>query len=128
MKTATIVAVCLVCGCALDWTGRGDGEEEDSSTDVGPEADDDSDDAADHEEEADHESADEEQGDTVETDGPTEEEASEVHEPICFDTCNDGFHPARLGRCDDGGSGSDSSECDYGTDCTDCGPRPAEAP
>ena len=28
------------------------------------------------------------------------------------------------GDCDDGGPGSDYDICDYGTDCSDCGPRP----
>jgi hypothetical protein len=28
-------------------------------------------------------------------------------------------------HCDDGGDGSEFSTCPYGTDCTDCGPRPA---
>ena len=38
---------------------------------------------------------------------------------ICFDTCQ--F--ANDGVCDDGGSGSAFFECDFGTDCSDCGPR-----
>ncbi len=27
------------------------------------------------------------------------------------------------GECDDGGPGSDTSVCELGTDCSDCGPR-----
>jgi hypothetical protein len=38
---------------------------------------------------------------------------------ICTDTCE----WADDGECDDGGEGSVYDECDYGTDCTDCGPR-----
>ena len=56
--------------------------------------------------------------------------------PMCVDSpsCDydDNFPGAgTLGRllndgdCDDGGPGSDYDECDYGTDCSDCGPRPA---
>ena len=29
--------------------------------------------------------------------------------------------------CNDGGSGSEYSDCEYGSDCTDCGPRPLAA-
>ncbi len=39
----------------------------------------------------------------------------------CSDTCVE----ATDGLCDDGGADSDFSGCDYGTDCTDCGERPA---
>jgi len=39
---------------------------------------------------------------------------------LCTNTCT---YDAD-GDCDDGGPGSDFSLCDYGTDCTDCGPRP----
>jgi hypothetical protein len=41
-------------------------------------------------------------------------------EDLCTDTCTYDDD----GDCDDGGPGSDFSLCDYGTDCTDCGPRP----
>ena len=45
----------------------------------------------------------------------------------CYNTC----HPANTemnlqtqdGLCDDGGPGSEWSDCLYGTDCADCGPR-----
>jgi hypothetical protein len=43
---------------------------------------------------------------------------------ICQDTC---IHSSDS-MCDDGGSGSMFTACDYGTDCTDCGPRPAVPP
>ncbi|MEM6958474.1 MAG: hypothetical protein AAF645_22520 [Myxococcota bacterium] len=42
---------------------------------------------------------------------------------ICLESCD--FSDD--GDCDDGGPDSDFSLCDYGTDCTDCGPR-AELP
>lgn len=54
---------------------------------------------------------------------------------ICLDACGgytfDGegtmveilYHNDQ--HCDDGGDGSEFSTCPYGTDCTDCGPRPA---
>ena len=32
------------------------------------------------------------------------------------------------GMCDDGGTGSDYPFCEYGTDCTDCGPRASPSP
>ena len=40
-------------------------------------------------------------------------------------TCSDDSSCEYLndGDCDDGGPGSDYSECEYGTDCSDCGPR-----
>ena len=44
---------------------------------------------------------------------------------ICEDTCdwnNDAY-------CDDGGPGSEYDWCDFGSDCTDCGPRgPSPSP
>ena len=43
---------------------------------------------------------------------------------FCLEACtfsNDG-------ECDDGGAGSISISCVLGTDCNDCGPRPAPAP
>ncbi len=46
--------------------------------------------------------------------GPTEP-------TVCSDTCR----WAGDGECDDGGPGADYSVCPYGSDCTDCGPRPA---
>jgi len=39
----------------------------------------------------------------------------------CTDTCRD----ANDGFCDDGGEGADFGLCEYGTDCGDCGERPA---
>lgn len=41
---------------------------------------------------------------------------------ICSDTCE----YAGDGACDDGGPDSEFDECDYGTDCTDCGSRPVQ--
>ncbi|MEC8381791.1 MAG: MopE-related protein, partial [Myxococcota bacterium] len=38
---------------------------------------------------------------------------------VCLDTCQ----YANDGDCDDGGTNSDYSYCDLGTDCGDCGPR-----
>jgi hypothetical protein len=46
---------------------------------------------------------------------------SEPSAPLCADSC----YSAADGRCDDGGSGASRYICNYGTDCTDCGPRPA---
>ena len=39
--------------------------------------------------------------------------------PPCAETCN----YASDGGCDDGGPGAEFTDCDRGTDCTDCGPR-----
>ncbi len=47
--------------------------------------------------------------------------ASFCDEALCDDTCE--F--AMDGECDDGGPGSMFDVCDLGTDCSDCGPRPA---
>jgi hypothetical protein len=38
---------------------------------------------------------------------------------LCSETCADSADDF----CDDGGEDSDTAICDYGTDCTDCGPR-----
>jgi len=47
---------------------------------------------------------------------------------ICSDACvgagSFSSQYASNGACNDGGSGSEFSSCAYGTDCTDCGPRP----
>ena len=37
--------------------------------------------------------------------------------------CDDSCTFAMDGECDDGGPDSDTSVCDLGTDCSDCGPR-----
>ena len=45
---------------------------------------------------------------------------------LCTDTCGPEGKPggwAGDGACDDGGEGSEFDVCDFGTDCTDCGPR-----
>ena len=51
---------------------------------------------------------------------------------LCTDSCGPEGKPggwAGDGACDDGGEGSEFSVCDFGTDCTDCGPRdPGDAP
>ena len=48
-------------------------------------------------------------------------------EPTCEVTaCTDTCPWAGDGECDDGGPGSDYSVCPYGTDCSDCGPRPTD--
>jgi hypothetical protein len=39
------------------------------------------------------------------------------------DSCNDSCRFAFDGECDDGGEGSITSLCSYGSDCGDCGPR-----
>ena len=39
---------------------------------------------------------------------------------LCTNTCN----VKQDGACDDGGPGSEYSQCAYGTDCEDCGARP----
>lgn len=54
-------------------------------------------------------------------DGPdaVEPDADADAPTLCRDTC--AF--AGGGTCDDGGEGSTSYLCDYGTDCEDCGPR-----
>ena len=45
--------------------------------------------------------------------------------PLCSETC---FY-ASDGDCDDGGPGSEyGTTCQYGTDCTDCGPRSPRSP
>jgi len=43
--------------------------------------------------------------------------------PLCVDVCS---YPAD-GFCDDGGPGSVFADCDFGSDCTDCGSR-AQSP
>ncbi|MGF1465163.1 MAG: hypothetical protein ACFCGT_03430 [Sandaracinaceae bacterium] len=39
--------------------------------------------------------------------------------------CRNGCAFRNDGDCDDGAAGSDFSLCAYGSDCDDCGPRPA---
>jgi len=45
--------------------------------------------------------------------------------PVDGDLCADTCRWAADGECDDGGPGSGYDLCEIGTDCTDCGPRPA---
>lgn len=48
---------------------------------------------------------------------------------LCEDfSCGKGGAYTRDGECDDGGYGSVSSVCDFGTDCADCGMRPKGTP
>jgi len=55
---------------------------------------------------------------------------------VCTNTCPNSPYPLSLfgpgvgrhGFCDDGGDGSGSSICDFGTDCNDCGPRVLPSP
>lgn len=42
----------------------------------------------------------------------------------CTGTCSDDSD----GVCDDGGPGAEYTLCEFGSDCTDCGPRTGEAP
>jgi hypothetical protein len=39
--------------------------------------------------------------------------------------CSDSCRSSNDGACDDGGPGAQHDVCAYGTDCSDCGPRPA---
>jgi len=42
---------------------------------------------------------------------------------MCIDASDACVH-SEDGDCDDGGAGAEFSSCEYGHDCTDCGPRP----
>lgn len=56
---------------------------------------------------------------------PEEEEEPEVPE-LEFNTsvfCDNSCYFSEDGECDDGGYGSTSSLCKFGTDCADCGKR-----
>lgn len=44
---------------------------------------------------------------------------------LCNNACPRNPQWASDGLCDDGGPGHSYRDCDYGTDCADCGPRPA---
>ena len=53
-------------------------------------------------------------------------QASPSPEPstlLCAETCIGNPQWASDGICDDGGPGSAYTDCQYGTDCSDCGPR-----
>lgn len=43
-------------------------------------------------------------------------------------TCLDNCESPGDGNCDDGGEGSDNDNCDWGTDCKDCGERFGDPP
>jgi hypothetical protein len=47
---------------------------------------------------------------------------------LCNDLCVGFPTYASDGFCDDGGPGAEFPDCQYGTDCTDCGPRVPLAP
>eukprot|EP00900_Chrysochromulina_parva_P011793 jgi/Chrpa1/20614/Chrysochromulina_OHIO_Genome00026547-RA len=47
---------------------------------------------------------------------------------LCNDLCVGFPMYASDGFCDDGGPGAEFPDCQYGTDCTDCGPRTPLAP
>jgi len=53
-----------------------------------------------------------------------DEEDGSGGEGGCTNTC---LYPSDL-ICDDGGEGSHTDQCDFGTDCDDCGPRDPECP
>eukprot|EP00966_Prymnesium_polylepis_P239832 5545935-Prymnesium_polylepis.1 len=49
--------------------------------------------------------------------------------PTTPQVCNNQCRYSSDGNCDDGGSGSEYSACDFATDCVDCGGRdPSNAP
>ena len=52
---------------------------------------------------------------------PTDAEKSWIYS---YDTCSYSCKTNNDGTCDDGGNGSSYVECQYGTDCADCGLRP----
>jgi len=57
---------------------------------------------------------------------PSSLQASPSPEPstlLCAETCIGNPQWASDGFCDDGGPGSAYPDCQYGTDCSDCGPR-----
>lgn len=142
MKRTTIAALMLT-GCALDWTGPGDDLDADQADDDVAELLEADVDGGDHADDARQLEAepDADVNDQVDDPGPeTPDEDDGWTDPagedggdgstgeLCLETCNVMWDPARIGRCDDGGPGSGSSVCDYGTDCSDCGPRPAGEP
>ena len=45
--------------------------------------------------------------------------------PVGNQVCSDSCQFAGDGECDDGGPGAMYADCDFGSDCTDCGPRDA---
>lgn len=58
-------------------------------------------------------------------DDPEEEKVLEFNtNEYCEDSCQFKFD----GECDDGGSGSVSDYCKFGTDCSDCGTRVVKTP
>lgn len=56
---------------------------------------------------------------------PKEEKVTEFNtNEYCEDSCQFKFD----GECDDGGTGSTSDYCNFGTDCSDCGTRVVKTP
>ena len=53
--------------------------------------------------------------------------AAGLASPSCEDTCPGNPQWIADGSCNDGGVGSEYSDCAFGTDCTDCGDRTAAA-
>jgi hypothetical protein len=53
----------------------------------------------------------------------TSEDSNSAGAQLCDNTCES----AGDGECDDGGEGAQYDVCSLGTDCDDCGPRPAAA-
>ncbi|MEZ4720388.1 MAG: hypothetical protein R2813_00755 [Flavobacteriales bacterium] len=51
---------------------------------------------------------------------PVEEKPIQTEEEV---KCDNECYFAMDGQCDDGGPGSSSSYCNFGTDCEDCGKR-----
>jgi len=120
MRRATIAAL-MLSGCALDWTGPDELDAEQDAEQVEAVPDDAGDD------QVDDPGADQADEDDGWTDPAGEDGGDEAAGELCTNTCNAGFLPSRIGRCNDGGPGSWDHDCDYGTDCQDCGPRSAEA-
>ncbi|MHC4837036.1 MAG: CHAP domain-containing protein [Planctomycetota bacterium] len=60
--------------------------------------------------------------------GPSERGAEPAPAPAAGGICGNTCDWADDGECDDGGAGSHTSACAYGTDCGDCGARAEAAP
>ena len=57
------------------------------------------------------------------SDGGSADGTGDDEAQLCENTCDS----AGDGECDDGGEGAAYDVCSLGTDCDDCGPRPAPA-
>ena len=60
---------------------------------------------------------------TTETSAMTTELTDSFTHPRVAESCSNLCAYSHDGECDDGGPGSDTSVCELGTDCTDCGGR-----